>query len=139
RVRVLYVARGVGRHERVDDAWIRERYGIPAAAYADFATLRGDPSDGLPGVKGVGEKTAAVLLTDYGDLEGILAAAQRPQSRIAPGLRSKLTAAVDYLGPAREVVRVARDLELAVGWDDLAVPSAPVRPERFTQLRESLG
>ena len=67
-VRVLYTARGVGKHERVDDAWVRERYGVDADQYAAFATLRGDSSDGLPGVPGVGDKTAAVLLNRFGDL-----------------------------------------------------------------------
>ena len=59
QVRVLYIARGVGKHEVVDDAWVRAKYGIPAAAYVDYATLRGDASDGLPGVSGIGDKTAA--------------------------------------------------------------------------------
>ena len=66
QVRVLYIARGVGKHEMVDDAWVRAKYGIPAAAYVDYATLRGDASDGLPGVAGIGEKTAASLLNSYG-------------------------------------------------------------------------
>ena len=73
-VRILYIARGVGRHEVVDEAFVTGKYAIPGRAYADFATLRGDPSDGLPGVAGVGEKTAAALVTKYGSLEGILAA-----------------------------------------------------------------
>ena len=79
-VRVLYVARGVGRHERVDDAWVRNKYGIPAGGYVGYATLRGDASDGLPGVAGIGEKTAASLITSYGDLDGILAAASGPDT-----------------------------------------------------------
>ena len=58
-VRVLYIARGVGRHERVDNAWVKAKYDIPAARYVDYAVLRGDASDGLPGVAGIGEKTAA--------------------------------------------------------------------------------
>ena len=62
-VRVLYTARGVGRHDVVDETWVAGKYGIPGRAYADFATLRGDPSDGLPGVAGVGDKTAAALIT----------------------------------------------------------------------------
>ena len=78
QVRVLYIARGVGKHEIVDDAWIRAKYHIPARAYVDYATLRGDASDGLPGVSGIGEKTAASLLNEHTDLEGILAEASRP-------------------------------------------------------------
>ena len=138
-VRVLYIARGVGKHEVVDDAWIRAKYGIPASAYVDYATLRGDASDGLPGVAGIGEKTAASLLTSYGDLGGILEAASRPKSPIAGGVRAKLGAAIDYLAVAPTVVAVARDLPLAVSWDDLTLPSAPAHPERFAALTEQLG
>ena len=138
-VRVLYVARGVSRHERVDDAWVQERYGIPAAAYVDFAVLRGDPSDGIPGVAGVGEKTAASLLSSYGDLEGILAAASRPGASISAGVRSKLEKAVDYLAVAPEVVRVVRDLPLDVTTDDLRLPTSPARPERFAALADELN
>src|SRR6478609_9261568 len=76
-VRVLYTARGIGRHDQVDDAWLRRRFGVPAAGYRDFAVLRGDPSDGLPGVAGVGAKTAAALINEFGDLAGIRAAVAR--------------------------------------------------------------
>lgn len=109
-VRVLYIARGVGNHERVDDGWIRAKYGVGAAQYADFATLRGDASDGLPGVKGVGEKTAATLLASYGDLAGVQAAASDPGAAMAPGVRAKVLAAHDYLAVAPRVVAVARDV-----------------------------
>ena len=120
-VRVLYIARGVGKHEVVDDAWIRARYGVPPSAYVDYATLRGDASDGLPGVAGIGEKTAASLLTSYGDLHGILEASSREDSPVSGGVRSKLGAAIDYLAVAPTVVAVARDLELGV---DLGRPGA---------------
>ena len=74
-VRVLYTARGVGKHEVIDEAAVVRRYSVLPEQYADFATMRGDSSDGLPGVPGVGEKTAASLLRTYGDLDSILAAA----------------------------------------------------------------
>ena len=138
-VRVLYIARGVGKHEVVDDAWMRARYAIPASAYVDYATLRGDASDGLPGVAGIGEKTAASLLTSHGDLEGILAAASRPDSPISGSVRAKLGAAIDYLAVAPTVVAVARDLPLGVDWDDLVLPTAPAAPERFAALTAELG
>jgi 5'-3' exonuclease len=139
QVRVLYIARGVGKHEVVDDAWVRAKYGIPAAAYVDYATLRGDMSDGLPGVAGIGEKTAAGLLASYGDLEGILAEASRPGGRISGGIAAKLAAAIDYLAVAPTVVAVARDLDLAVDWDDLERPSAPAYPDEFVRLTEEFG
>jgi 5'-3' exonuclease len=110
-VRVIYTARGMSSLEVVTDEVVRAKYGVHAAQYADYATLRGDPSDGLPGVKGVGEKTAATLLAAHGDLAGIRAAAEAGEGMSA-GVRAKLAAAADYLDVAPRVVAVARDLEL---------------------------
>jgi 5'-3' exonuclease len=134
QVRVLYIARGVGRHERVDAAWVRDRYGVEAHQYADFATLRGDASDGLPGVAGVGEKTAATLLARFGDIEGIVAAAHDPDAELGPGPRGKIKAAADYLAVAPQVVAVARGLDL--GDPDTTLPRAPRDPEMFAALAE---
>lgn len=122
-VRVLYTARGVSKHDRVDEEFVVGKYGVLPQQYADFATLRGDASDGLPGVPGVGEKTAASLLLQYGDLQGIRAAAEDPGSPMAGGVRGKLRGAGDYLDVAPQVVAVVRDLGL--GSPDLALPSAP--------------
>lgn len=134
-VRVLYCGRGVANHDRVDDQWLRAKYGVGAAGYVDFAVLRGDPSDGLPGVAGIGEKTAAKLVTDHGDLDGIIAAAS---SRKLPAtMTAKLAAAIDYLGPAREVVAVRTDAALPPL--DLRIPVGPVDPVRFAELAENLN
>ncbi len=137
-VRVLYTARGVGRHEQVDEAWVQQRYGVPPSAYVDFATLRGDASDGLPGVSGVGEKTAASLIASYGDLEGILVEASRSPSRLSPSVRSKLGAAIDYLAVAPAVVAVATDIDLGVTFDQLALPRTPAHPKAFAAVTERL-
>ena len=137
-VRVLYIARGVGKHEQVDEDWVRAKYGIAASAYVDYAIMRGDASDGLPGVAGIGDKTAAGLLNSYGSLEGILAAASDPHTKISASVRSKLGAAIDYLAVAPAVVAVVRDLDLDVGWDDLLLPQAPRDSARFTELAELL-
>jgi len=139
KVRVLYIARGVGKHERVDDAWVRAKYGVPASAYVDYATLRGDASDGLPGVSGIGDKTAAALLSSYGSLDGILAAASDPATTISSSIRSKLGAAIDYLAVAPTVVAVVRDLDLGVDVDQLLLPEGPRHPRKFAELRERLG
>jgi 5'-3' exonuclease len=137
-VRVLYTARGVGKHERIDDGFVRRKYGIHAEQYADFATLRGDPSDGLPGVAGVGEKTAASLLTKHRDLAGILAAVDDPASGLGPTVRQRIRDAADYLTIAPQVVGVARDLDLADV--DLTLPRpAPADPEAFDALVERWG
>ncbi len=136
-VRVLYIARGVGNHERVDNAWVRAKYGIDARQYADFATLRGDASDGLPGVAGIGEKTAATLLGRFGDMAGIVAAAEDPDSDLAPGPRGKIKAAADYLLVAPQVVAVARDLDLDRSAS--ACPRTPPEPDRVRELAERWG
>jgi 5'-3' exonuclease len=114
-VRVLYTARGIGDLELVDEAGVTARYGIPGRAYADFAVLRGDPSDGLPGVAGVGAKTAAALINEFGDLPGIRAAVARtvvPRPPLTAAVLAKLHAAGDYLDAAPVVVAVARDIDL---------------------------
>ncbi|MEU8024055.1 MULTISPECIES: 5'-3' exonuclease [Micromonospora] len=133
-VRLLYVGRGVAKLEDCDDAAVRARYGVPADRYADFAALRGDPSDGLPGVPGVGEKTAARLVDRYGGVAGILAALDDPGSGFAPGLRARLDAARDYLAVAPTVVRVALDVPLSEL--PTALPQAPADPDRLLELAE---
>jgi 5'-3' exonuclease len=137
-VRVLYIGKGVGKHERVDEAWILEKYAVSARQYADFATLRGDASDGLPGVKGVGDKTAATLLQRFDDIDGIIAAAADPDSDLAPGPRLRIKDAAAYLAVAPTVVAVARDIDLPRGVA-LALPSAPADPEVLAVLTERWG
>jgi 5'-3' exonuclease len=136
-VRVLYTARGVGRHERVTDQVVRDKYGVAPHQYAAFATLRGDSSDGLPGVAGVGEKTAATLLNRFGTLDAIIEAAKAPDGDMGPGPRGKIKAALDYLAVAPEVVAVARDIDL--GSPDLALPAEPVQPEMLAAIAEQWG
>lgn len=109
-VRVLYVAKGVSKHEVVDNAWLRAKYGIDATQYVDFAVMRGDASDGLPGVPGIGDKTAAVLLGEFGHLDGITAAALDPASSIKPRVRQSLIDSADYIAAAREVVAVRKNV-----------------------------
>ncbi len=136
-VRVLYPVKGVGSLDAYDDAALRAKYGVDGRGYADLAVLRGDPSDGLPGVRGVGEKTAAKLLAEYGDLAGIRAAAADPVSRLTPAQRTKFREAADYLDVAPTVVRVARDVALPDA--DLALPRSPHDPELLEQLAERWG
>jgi 5'-3' exonuclease len=112
-VRVIYTARGMSNLEVVTDATVVAKYGVLPGQYADFATLRGDSSDGLPGVAGIGDKTAAGLLAAHGDLAGILAAAETGEGMSA-GVRAKLLAGLPYLAVAPQVVAVVRDLPLTV-------------------------
>lgn len=141
-VRVLYAGRGLAKAELFDPALVAERYGVPAeragAAYAELAALRGDPSDGLPGVKGVGEKTAASLLQQYGSLDAVRAAALDESTSMAKGMRIKLAAAADYLDAALPVVRVATDADVNLSRSDV-LPAAPADPEQLTALAQRWG
>ncbi len=132
--RLLYCGRGVSKLDDCDDAAVQAKYGVPPRWYADFAALRGDPSDGLPGVPGVGEKTAARLVTRYGGAEQILAALDDPDAGFAPGLRTKLAAARDYLAAAVPVCRVALDVPLPAFTAEM--PSAPADPDRLLALAQ---
>ncbi|MDT0157498.1 5'-3' exonuclease [Microbacterium sp. ARD32] len=117
-VRVVYTARGMSNLEIVTDAVVVAKYGVLPSQYADFATMRGDASDGLPGVKGVGEKSAAALLQAHGDLQGIREAAAA--GRLSAAASARFADASDYLDVAPAVVQVVRDL-------DVVAPGAPVR------------
>ena len=111
-VRVIYTARGMSKLELVTDATVVGKYGVLPSQYADFAAMRGDTSDGLPGVAGIGEKTAAGLLQAFVDLDGIREAAASGAAGMSAGVRAKLTAASAYLDVAPRVVEVVRTLEL---------------------------
>lgn len=138
-VRILYTARGVKNLQLVDEAAVTEKYGVPGRSYADFATLRGDPSDGLPGVPGVGDKTAATLITRFGSLEALLRAVDGGEGGgdLTAGQRARLSAARDYLRVAPGVVQVARDAPLPEV--DVALPSKPRDPEALAALSERYG
>ncbi|MGK4579827.1 5'-3' exonuclease [Kitasatospora sp. HPMI-4] len=136
-ITVLYPVKGVGSAQRTDDAVLLEKYGVTGASYADLAALRGDPSDGLPGVKGVGEKTASQLLREYGDLAAVRAAALDPSSRLTPARRKNLLEGSAYLDVAPKVVRVAADVP--VPDVDAALPREPLDPMTLEELSARWG
>lgn len=118
-VRVLITRKGVSDLAEMDEAAVEEKYGIPPSRYTDFAILRGDPSDGLPGVMGVGEKTARALVLAYGSLDEMLDDARSPSAsrkplKGSPGLKARLAAAAEYIDSMREVVPIRTDLEVEV-------------------------
>ena len=133
-VHVLYTQRGLIKLDVVDEAAVTARYHIPGRAYADYAVLRGDPSDGLPGVPGVGEKTAAALVRTFGSIEALLAAIEAGHGGFPMNSRPKLAAARDYLGVAPAVTRVATDAP--VPDVDGALPLTPAAPDRLAALDE---
>ena len=134
-VRVLYTAKGgVARGDLVTEAYITEKYSIPGRSYADFAALRGDPSDGLPGVAGVGDKTAAQLITLYGDLRGVRQAAAQKDPAVRASIHDKVIAASDYLDVAPTVVRVALDVQIpSVAF---TLPQEPANRVLLTELAD---
>lgn len=142
-VRVFYMGRGFAKATLFGPTEVAEQYGLPAdragAAYAELALLRGDPSDGLPGVAGVGEKTAAKLLAEYGSLAGILTAADDPKSGLAKAVRAKLQAATDYICAAEPVVRVAVDAPVTIDRASDALPLTARDPQRVAALGVELG
>ena len=137
-VRVLYTLRGLGKLEPVTEGEIAKKYDIPGDKYADFAVLRGDPSDGLPGVPGIGEKTAATLISTFGDLESLKQALDKGHGGFPAGTRKKLEAARSYLDIAPPVVKTATDVPLP---DDIdgALPAIPPAPELLTEMGAALG
>jgi 5'-3' exonuclease len=141
-VRVLYIGRGLSKATKFGPAEVAENYGVPVhragAAYAELALLRGDPSDGLPGVAGIGEKSAATMLTRYGSLAAVLAAAHDPESELPKAFRAKILSAGDYLEAAQPVVRVALDAPVQLSGDD-RLPLHPADPTRVADLAGQYG
>ncbi|MFJ3787525.1 5'-3' exonuclease H3TH domain-containing protein [Kitasatospora sp. NPDC090091] len=136
-VTVLYPVKGMGNLQVTDDALLLEKYGVRGSQYADMAALRGDPSDGLPGVKGIGEKTAAQLINEYGDLPGIRAAALDIGSRLTPARRRNIVEGAAYLDVAPKVVRVADDVPLPAF--DPTLPDEPADPMLLEDLSTRWG
>jgi 5'-3' exonuclease len=142
-VRVLYLGRGLAKATKWGPEEVAETYGVPVhragPAYAELALLRGDPSDGLPGVPGVGEKTAATLLAQHGSLENVLAAAHDPKSKMSKAYRTKLLRAVDYIEKAGPVVRVADDADIDWSTASDELPLAAAHPRKVVKLAEQYG
>jgi 5'-3' exonuclease len=136
---VIYIGRGWAKAEVLGPDELAAKYGVPAEhagpAYADMAALRGDPSDGLPGVPGIGEKTAAKLITQFGSLEALVEAARAESPSLPLKTRTRLREAADYLAVAPRVVRVALDAPVRLSRPD-RVPDSPADPDRVAELAE---
>ncbi len=137
RITVCYTGKGIAKMEPMGSAEVLARYGVPAEHYPDFAVLRGDPSDGLPGVPGVGEKTAAALVSRFGAIEAIVAAAEAGDDGFPSGAAGKVRSARDYLALAPGAVRPRVDVPLEHIDDRL--PTQATNPGRVSELAQSLG
>ena len=131
---VVYIGAGIKKLEVVTDAWLADKYQLAPGQYRDFAALRGDASDGLPGVPGIGDKTAAKLLGQFESIEGILSAAEQSHRALTPRTCANLIAAKDYLRAVRSVIAVGEKV-------DLVAPSqqAPCDVQAFEDLAERWG
>ena len=130
---VLFPRRGVSEVDVVNESYIEKKYRIPGRTYGDFAVLRGDPSDGLPGVRGIGEKLASALVTRYGDLDGIIEAAEAGEPGVALG---KVTRQLDYVKRAARVVAIPTDVPIP----DVNLTRPRSEPDRETyELADGWG
>jgi 5'-3' exonuclease len=137
RIRVLYTGKGLAKLEDMGGPEVEAKYGVAAEHYADFAVLRGDPSDGLPGVAGVGEKTAAALVQRFGSIESIVAAADQGDDGFPAGAAGKVRAARAYLAVAPAAVRGRTDVPLPRLDDRLS--AEPDDADALERLSAELG
>ena len=136
-IKIVYLAKGISQHDLVDLKYVADKYSIPGDRYDLFAMFRGDPSDGLPGVKGIGEKGAAVIANNFAAVEDALAAAHEAHASLPPALAKKIIAGADYLSIAPKLVRVARDAPLPKV--DLSMPKAPADLSKLYQIKDQYG
>ena len=136
-VKIVYLARGISQHDLVDSKWVAEKYSIPGDRYALFAMFRGDPSDGLPGVKGIGEKGAALIANHYATVEEALAGARAGDAELPAALAKKIIAGEEYLKIAPTLVHCAKDV--AIPAMDIKMPSKPSDLSLIYQMKEEYG
>ena len=136
-VKVVYLAKGLSQHDLVDKAWVAHKYAIPGDRYALFAMFRGDPSDGLPGVRGIGEKGAALIANHFADVDEALQGAHDAHEALTPALAKKIIAGADYLKIAPTLVNCAKDVALPTL--DITMPKAPSDLSKIYAIRERYG
>jgi len=136
-VAVVYLAKGLSAHELVDLAWIASRYEIPGDRYGLFATFRGDPSDGLPGVRGIGEKGAALIAKNFASAQEAIEAAENSHPALTPLLAKKILAGRDYLAIAPTLVKCVTDL--ALPQVSLSIPKRPKDMKAIRALQDQFG
>ncbi len=136
-IKVIYLAKGVSSHDLVDFTYISQKYQIPGERYALFALFRGDPSDGLPGVRGIGEKGAALIARNFSSSAAAIEGAHSGHESLPPALAKKIIAGLDYLTVAPAVVFLAR--HVALPRIDLSIPGAPKDLSSIYQFKERYG
>jgi len=137
KIAVVYLAKGITNHDLVDLKYIENKYGIPGDRYALFAMIRGDASDGLPGVRGIGEKGAAIIANNFTSIEDALAAAFRDDDRLTPALRKKLIEGESYIEIAPTLVHCA--LDVPIPKIDMKKPAKPQSLDSLYELQKRYG
>lgn len=137
RVKIVYLAKGITNHDLVDKNWIAARYEIPGDRYALFAMLRGDASDGLPGVRGIGEKGAALIANNFHTIEAALQAAHDGDERLTAALRKKLVEGADYIAIAPKLVHCA--LDVPIPSMSIHMPTRPANMDLIWKFKEDYG
>jgi 5'-3' exonuclease len=136
-VKVVYLAKGISNHDLVDLNWIEKKYQIPGDRYALFAMIRGDSSDGLPGIRGIGEKGAAFISNQFKTLPEVMAAAHSGDERLTPNLRKKLLDSADYALFAPKLVGCA--LDVAIPKISINLPNKPASFDKIKALKDEYG
>ena len=136
-VKVVYLARGISQHDLVDISWVADKYAIPGDRYALFAMFRGDPSDGLPGVKGIGEKGASLIANNFATVDEVIRAAKSGHEALSASLAKKVIDGIDYLKIAPTLVNCARDV--AIPKIDLTLPKKPDDLSQIYAMKDEYG
>jgi 5'-3' exonuclease len=137
KIAVVYLAKGITNHDHVDIEWIANKYDIPGERYALFAMIRGDASDGLPGIRGIGEKGAAIIAKQFTTLPEVMAAAKKDDERLTPNARKKLLESAEYAKIAPKLVHCALDVPLPKL--DLRMPKRPDNLDEIYQYQKDYG
>ena len=136
-VKVVYLAKGIANHDLVDLKWIEQKYEIPGDRYGLFAMIRGDASDGLPGIKGIGEKGAASIAKQFTNLDEVMKAATNDDQRLTTNIRKKLLESAEYAKIAPKLVGCAIDVSIPEMSIDL--PKKPLDTKKIQEIKEQFG
>jgi 5'-3' exonuclease len=136
-VKIVYLAKGISNHDLVDLKWIQDKYQIPGDRYALFAMIRGDSSDGLPGIKGIGEKGAMVIANLFKTMPEVMQAAAGADERLSANIRKKLLESSQYAAIAPKLVGCA--LDVAIPEMEISMPIKPKSLEKIIKLKDEFG
>ena len=136
-VKIVYLAKGISNHDLVDLKWIQDKYQIPGDRYALFAMIRGDSSDGLPGIKGIGEKGAMVIANLFKTMPEVMQAAAGADERLSANIRKKLLESRQYAAIAPKLVGCA--LDVAIPEMEISMPKKPKSLEKILKLKDEFG